>query len=439
FGEHLDDLRVRAEVGGRQFAAVYEGKSGRQQFTHYFKRFGCRYLQVHVYAPSCTVYYAGVMPTPYPLTQRPPFRSSDELHDRIEEVCRRTLELCMHEHYEDCPWREQGLYAMDSRNQMLFGYYAFGESTFAQESLRLLAMSQREDGLLELCAPSRCFVTIPSFTLNFVIAVEENVRFSKDVTFARDMIPYVEKVMDAFLGRRDATGLVPRFTEQPYWNFYEWTDGLDGVFDGSMSCPEGAEIEWDAPLNGWLILTLKAAAALQRVVGNEEKAAVYEQACTEIVAALRNFWDEEKGVYTSFYSKSKGYYHYAELTQARLLCGGVPTAEQQAVMRQKLSAADNGLVTISLSQSLLKYDALLTDAAYGTFVKEEIGRIWGGMLYRGATSFWEVAEGADLFDRAGSLCHGWSAVPLYFYHRYVRGEKLDGSRCAPMDCGLRAE
>jgi len=40
------------------------------------------------------------------------------------------------------------------------------------------------------------------------------------------------------------------------------------------------------------------------------------------------------------------------------------------------------------------------------------------MLFRGATSFWEVLEG----PRGGSsLCHGWSAIPVYFYQAYLLG------------------
>lgn len=49
----------------------------------------------------------------------------DKLLQKIYDVSVYTLKCCMHEHYEDCPWREQALYTMDSRNQMLCGYYAF--------------------------------------------------------------------------------------------------------------------------------------------------------------------------------------------------------------------------------------------------------------------------------------------------------------------------
>jgi hypothetical protein len=38
------------------------------------------------------------------------------------------------------------------------------------------------------------------------------------------------------------------------------------------------------------------------------------------------------------------------------------------------------------------------------------------MLENGATSFWETIEGEAAFDKAGSLCHGWSALPVYYYN-----------------------
>ena len=58
------------------------------------------------------------------------------------------------------------------------------------------------------------------------------------------------------------------------------------------------------------------------------------------------------------------------------------------------------------------------------------------MLFAGATSFWETDAGAWDFERAGSLCHGWSAVPIYLYYRYVLGRRLDGETEPPVFCGL---
>jgi hypothetical protein len=39
------------------------------------------------------------------------------------------------------------------------------------------------------------------------------------------------------------------------------------------------------------------------------------------------------------------------------------------------------------------------------------------MLSAGATTFWETELGEADFENAGSLCHGWSALPIYYFHR----------------------
>ena len=103
FGEHLDDLRVRTDVGKRQFCGVYHAKAGRQTFTHYYKRIGARYLQLHIYAPDMTLYYAGIRPVMYPVEYISDFDCGDFLMNKIYAVSLDTLRLCMHEHYEDCP------------------------------------------------------------------------------------------------------------------------------------------------------------------------------------------------------------------------------------------------------------------------------------------------------------------------------------------------
>ncbi|MBQ3895218.1 MAG: hypothetical protein II739_07820, partial [Clostridia bacterium] len=54
-------------------------------------------------------------------------------------------------------------------------------------------------------------------------------------------------------------------------------------------------------------------------------------------------------------------------------------------------------------------------------VMDEITSLWGHMLYNGATSFWETIAGAADFDDAGSLCHGWAAIPVIIYYKYILG------------------
>lgn len=431
FGEHTDDLRVRTSVGGRQFAARYEGRAGRQRFVHPFKRIAGRYLQLHIYAPTVTLFYAGIRRTPYPLSPRPPFRCADALHTRIYAVACRTLQLCMHEHYEDCPWREQALYALDSRCQMLYGYYAFGEVRFAQASLRLLAQGQREDGLLELCAPAAVPITIPLFSLSFISAVCEQVEFSGDTAFGRDMLPAAVRILEAFRARRDDTGLVPAFAERQYWNFYEWREGLDG---GELWRDADSPLAYEAPLNAMLSVALGQLAGLCERLGEAETATRLRGEKAALNTALEQLWHAEKDVYATRRT-AQGLQGAHELTQALMLLSDAVPAKRAERLRERL--ASGTLVPVSLSMTVYKYDALMQQPElYADRIRRDIERIWGGMLFTGATSFWETETGGWDFDRAGSLCHGWSAVPIWFYCRWVLGERLDGGRDKPVFCGL---
>ena len=52
-------------------------------------------------------------------------------------------------------------------------------------------------------------------------------------------------------------------------------------------------------------------------------------------------------------------------------------------------------------------------------ILDDIDMRWGNMLMNGATTFWETELGAADFNRSGSLCHGWSAIPVYFYRKLI--------------------
>ena len=45
---------------------------------------------------------------------------------------------------------------------------------------------------------------------------------------------------------------------------------------------------------------------------------------------------------------------------------------------------------------------------------KDIEEKYGYMLSCGATTFWETIDGWHAFSDAGSLCHGWSALPAYY-------------------------
>ncbi len=409
YGEHLEDMRVRTKIADRSFACRYICTSGKQYFCGYFRRFACRYISVHItnMQSDVEIHSFGLIPTEYPLSKVSNFVCEDYLFNRIYDTAVKTVRLCMHEHYEDCPWREQALYAFDSYIQSLCSYYAFGEYDFAKESLRLLAQGQRSDGFLELCAPAKSPITIPSFSLIWIMSLEKYVLYSGDIDFGREMLPAARRILDSY-EIKDGIVDIPKGDE--YWDFYEWTEGL--ISSDGTTAPTPANAETTSLASCYYILACESYNKIASWTGT----GMYP---VDIEQLRRRVYEYFSDTGTGLIKSRKGDSRYHEMTQALALCSGVTRDKKIADLLVK---KDSGLIKNSLSTSIFKYEALLSyGGEYIDAVTDEIADIWGSMLFSGADTFWETAQGADDFGRAGSLCHGWSAVPVYLLYKYYLG------------------
>lgn len=422
-GEHLDDLRVRSHIGGRNFASRYVARKGNRTFVDYLSRQAGRYIQLHITAINgqLQVRSAGLLPAEYPVQARGAFSCDDELINQIWQTSRRTLHLCMHEHFEDCPAREQALYANDSRSQMLCNYYAFGDYAFARTSLDLLGRSVQQDGFQELCAPMRCPITIPGFTMTWFLAMNDYLMHSDDREFIRLWMPRMREMMSCYRSSLQ-DGLFPSPTGERYWHFYDWADGLDGTeLSDCTKFGVVREQRFDAPLNLLLALALQCLANMAASIGDTEFAAELRGLLQLTRDAIhRHFWDPQRNCYLT-YGLAGGVRHHAELTQSLAILAGAGSKEIHHSLRAMLMDSANGLVETTLSQSLYKFESLLLDPACGKYVRDKMVRDWSSMLFAGASSFWETLKGGWDFHHAGSLCHGWSAIPVYLLGAYGLG------------------
>ena len=118
---------------------------------------------------------------------------------------------------------------MDSRNQMLCGYEVFEGYEFPRANLLLMAKSLRPDGLLEMCAPGKCFVNIPSFTAVYPRAVMEYLEHSGEDAFGKEVFPVVEAIVDGFRSRMAPNGLVPNYLDKNTMSRIRFIWGLQKV------------------------------------------------------------------------------------------------------------------------------------------------------------------------------------------------------------------
>ena len=409
YGEHLEDLRVRAAIGGRNFAFTIMARKGRNRVFWPIKRLGGRYFQFHVLCHMMKIYYVGLRTVEYPFGELKTPKGLNTLQKEIYDTAVHTLRLCAHEHYEDTPWREQALYAMDSRNQMMFCYHAFGETILTKESLRLLALGQKNYGLLDLCAPSDApdRVNIPCFSLVWICSLKEFFDRTHDSQFVLDMLPYAERILAFFDDYLVENGLVS--TPHGYWNFYEWSPMLSGI--PRLTGQDETIIE--APLNAFYLMALRAYKAMCDSVGTSSSD-VSEHIERLKEAYVQVFYSNVRRAYRLSTDETRREV-YPDLVQALSIVAEV--CDDVDVRRGLLLGIANGdfYPSVTLSHRIYYYQALMSEPDMKHLALEDVERHWLPMLKHGATSFWETELGAADFDDAGSLCHGWSAAPIWVF------------------------
>ncbi|MBE5747382.1 MAG: hypothetical protein E7352_04335 [Clostridiales bacterium] len=396
YGEHLGFGKVLRHNGEQDFSVEFVAKAGENQYRNAFRRLAGRYLDIEC-ETELDIRYIGLNEVLYPLEKK--VRTfADPLSQKIYDVCVHTLVCCMHDRYEDCPWREQSLYVMDSRNQMLCGYYAFDGTEFPAANLRLIADGLRQDGLLDICYPTGKKYAIPFFSLIFPMQVYEYQQYTGDNALVETLIPTIRQILDGFEKHIDETGLIPAL--KGHWNYYEWTEGsyADGEFGGAIT-----PTHYDLILNCAYIF---ACDYFEKLTGEKRDTMALKE------TIKRHFYNEEKGLYKLCLS---GKERYSQLGNAFAYLIGL---DNTPAFAKRLFSKE--LIEASLSMRSFYYDALLqADEKNKDFILNDIKTRYKKMLDAGATTFWETELGwQDTIGFAGSLCHGWSALPIYYLCKY---------------------
>ena len=392
YGEHITDGGVRRMIGNRDFSVEVITKVGRNQYVNHFRRLAGRYLELFFENPI-KINYIGLKTVQYPTVQVER-KFSESLLQNIYDTCVYTLKCCMFEHYEDCPWREQSLYVLDSRHQMLSGYYAFEGYDYQRANLVLMSKGVNEYGMLDICFPIRPQRTIPSFSLYYILAVCEYVEKTGDASILDEVGDVIKTIISTFFNSIDKTGLIPEF-KKPQWNFYEWNKFSNGLGKGDNTVYS-------------LILNCLFVFVTERY--NKYANNAY------VLGSLKNAISQNFKLPDGSFKISNEYESRDQLGNALAILCGIGDSS----LAEKL-VTDNTFVSATLAMRGFVYDALLSFGdKYNDYVIEDIKTRYKQMLDQGATTFWETESGLSAFCGAGSLCHGWSALPVYYLSKLVK-------------------
>jgi alpha-L-rhamnosidase len=396
----------------------YTARPGVQRFER-FEWAAVRYAQVTVRdAPrGLRIRHVGSTFTHYPAEPRGAFACSDPLLTRLWEIGRYTLLLCMHDGWEDCPSREQRQWLGDATVEHLVGQVAFGPSInpLNRQFLHHAAESQRPDGLTQMFAPGDHHtdaIVIPDWTLQWILNAEQYWLYSGELDVIEAIFPAIQRALAWFDRQIGANDLVANL---PFWHFMDWAAlGRHGEA---------------AALNAELVGTLRAAARLADALEFPRATRRYEALAARIAAALdARHWDARRGVYVDVVDPATGQQDprvSQHANGAAILWDVAPRQRWTSIIeritdaqRLTFTAAppikpdgdrldpESGVVLANTFYSHFVYRALCKAGRFDLALRLMRER-YGPMLARGASTLWES------FEPTASLCHGFSATPVY--------------------------
>ncbi len=334
---------------------------------------------------------------------------SKEIAD-IYEVGVKTLAECMQTVYEDGPKRDQRLWIGDLYLEAQANTYSFERHELTRRCLYLLAALAAPDGKLyanvfERPTPhpqlgSYCL----SYNLLFNAALLDYVKTTGDVQTAEDLWCVAHNQMEDALSYVDSRGIFDRNSKGGFvWLFFDWRNGY----------------EESTSMQGLTVFALDRTLELARLIGREKEVAHWSAKAQQMRKAARKYlYDKPLGLYVSGPERQVSY-----LSQVWAILSGIATPKEGCALLDRLAAMPDAIRPGSPYGNHYLVEAMIrcgrTEQAYDFVVD-----YWGGMVKKGADTFWEVYDPNDdylspySFHPMNSYCHAWSCTPVYFIHRY---------------------
>lgn len=357
-----------------------------------------RFIQISVQTGDTplTIVPQPYIETAYPLhnTKKPAF--SDPLKEKLYDVAFRTLQLCAHDTYEDCPYYEQLMYACDTRLEMLFTYAATDDLQLPRQAIRLFGSSLQNNGFTQSRFPSQADQIIPVFSLYFILMLEDYVNHTGDYDFIHPYIPTAERIMETFLSHRCESGLL---APHGYWDFFDWTPEWSAA---RLDNTPTAVLDGESALqNLFFVYAAQSFIRLLPHYHRSDLAAYYENECAALLSFIeQSCYIPEKGLY----KEGPRTEEYTQHTQIfAVLTGLAEGTKAQEIMEKVLN--DKRLIPCSFMQNFYLFRALEKTNMYDR--TEDSWKTWYEFLDLHCTTFPETP-----FDPR-SDCHAWSSLPLY--------------------------
>ena len=359
---------------------------------------------------------AVLVETRLPAEMEASFDGGDQFVAALQPPCERSLQMCMHEMFFDCPHYEQQMYPGDSRVQYLVATL-FGDvgRRAVRNAVALYDSDRRENGMMPMNCPTRGTQESLPFTCCQAMMLGDIAWNHDDRATVRARLPGLVHTLMGMEEFALDNGLLGR---TPGWNFVDWVGGWNnGVPPDGDSDRPNAEINLEylhALLSG-----LRAAEAL----GEQHLAAHWRARADRLRSAIREeFWCPDRALFAS----DTGRTAFSQHSQALALLADVLAPQDaercfEALVREG-AAGTSGRPPLARGSIYFRHYLFAT---YFKFRRPDL--FFDGLdFWRECLDDWHCATIPEIPDPdSRSDCHGWGSHPLWHLHAGVAGVRSD--------------
>ena len=327
----------------------------------------------------------------------------------IHRVAIETLRECMQTVYEDGPKRDRRLWVGDLYLESLANRYSFQNFRLTKRCLYLFAGLSDENGVVianifehpephpqkgQLCL---------TYSMLFNSTLLEYLKDTNDYETANDLWCVARRQMEYALNYVNKEYLFDPNLYAPNWFFLDWRDGLDA----------------HTPMQGAILFALNETYELAKMLGKEKEVNEWTQIAKRMKKAARqHLYDKQQKVFVSGADKQ-----ISVLSQAWMIIGGAMNEKEGRQAIQQVLNNEQSVMPGTPYGTHYLIEAMVRCGMHQE-ARNYLTDYWGGMVKKGADTFWEAYDPKNDFispygfSPLNSACHAWSCTPVYFIHKY---------------------
>ena len=385
------------------------------------RRVSFRYVRIDVVQPCPDFKISEIFlnaTTSAKVKPKPLASNTPELIKEIDKVALSTLKECMQTVYEDGPKRDRRLWIGDLYLEMLSNRYSFKNDSLTKRCLYLFAGLIHTDGVVQPCVferpkPHPQINPLFDYALIYNVVLKEYLDDTGDFETANDLWSVVKSQIQFPKKYIMENGLIDyKLADKEWWLFFDWNRELDK----------------QASLQGCVIWAYKNTYELAKKLGKENEVKELPDLIEKLTKAAHKYlYDKKQGVFVSGDQKQVSYG-----SQAWMVISGVASKKEGSKAFKKLPEIENVVYPGAPYMYHYVVDAML-NVGLTQEAKDVVISYWGGMVKKGADTFWEVyVPDDDFFSPNGtflvnSYCHAWACTPTYFIRKYPEIFQNDSS------------